>query len=276
MLIVLQLTGKVRVPPEAAALHQALRDAETGKAQHEQGDKLDTLLDEDNRPLATAEAAKLDLGEGEVLKLPPTPDMTDGTEHQSDIETTRLHQSTHASNPTSGTSTPGGRRLPPPLPARSSGITSAGAGLRPPIDRNDSSTSNYSDQASKTVPVAATGYADVPPPAIAPAAQVYADMVPPSHDISAGQQATDGPPGYDQHSAHSGYAVEKGRMTEEPVPYAQPAPVNASTAQPTEEMTEGERREWEQYHADQQLAQQTDRLDLNHGSSAADREESLR
>jgi hypothetical protein len=42
-------------------------------------------------------------------------------------------------------------------------------------------------------------------------------------------------------------------------------------------MTEGERLEWEQYYADQQLAAQANRLDLNQGSSGAEaKNESLR
>jgi hypothetical protein len=65
-------------------------------------------------------------------------------------------------------------------------------------------------------------------------------------------------------------------MTEEPVPYSEHAPVQGSSAQEPEGMTEGERREWEQYHADQQLAQQANRLDLNHGSATINKEESLR
>jgi hypothetical protein len=65
-------------------------------------------------------------------------------------------------------------------------------------------------------------------------------------------------------------------MTDEPVPYSEHAPVQGSSAQEPEDMTEGERREWEQYHADQQLAQQANRLDLNHGSATFNKEESLR
>jgi hypothetical protein len=65
-------------------------------------------------------------------------------------------------------------------------------------------------------------------------------------------------------------------MTEEPVPYSEHAPVQGSSAQEPEGMTEGERREWEQYHADQQLAQQANQLDFNHEPEKINKEESLR
>lgn len=41
-----QLAGKVKVPYEAAMLQQALKDAETGRAQKEKGDALDIVLPE--------------------------------------------------------------------------------------------------------------------------------------------------------------------------------------------------------------------------------------
>jgi hypothetical protein len=41
-------------------------------------------------------------------------------------------------------------------------------------------------------------------------------------------------------------------------------------------MTEGERLEWEQHYADQQLAEEANRLDLNHGAGAGKEDESLR
>ena len=74
----------MRPPIEAAELHKALYEAETGKAQRQKGEALDIVLDGD-----------LELQEGEILKLPPTPDQTDGTEHQSDPETERI---VHASS----------------------------------------------------------------------------------------------------------------------------------------------------------------------------------
>jgi len=174
--------------------------------------------------------------------------MTDGTEYQSDPET-------HNVRPLSGTSTPS-RRLPPPLPAR---------GLRPPIPRNDSSTSHYSDAQDDV----RTGVATPPVSSVAPAAQVYTDIA--HTDVVHGQVPADGPPGYEaEHSTGAGYPTEKGAFTEEPAPYTENA---SQTVQQPEGLTEGERLEWEQYYADQQLAAQANRLDLNHGDA---KDESLR
>jgi hypothetical protein len=202
--------------------------------------------------------------------------MTDGTEYQSDPETSKVR---YESRPTSGASTPSRRRLPPPLPVR--------GGLRPPIDRNDSSTSHYSDELNRGQESAigqgqeGQGYADVPPPAIAPAAQVYTD-IPSTQEYTSpiGQTPTDGPPGYEHHDSSGNYPAEKTGHTNEPAPYTEhsigasstQSPVAQVSAAQTEGMTEGERLEWEQYYADQQLAQQANRLDLNHGKE----DESLR
>lgn len=153
------------------------------------------------------------------------------------------------------------------------------------MDRNDSSTSHYSEELNRGQEPASgqagQGYADIPPPVVAPAAQVYTDIVSTQeHTTPTGQVPTDGPPGYEHHDTSSGYPVEKTGHSEEPAPYTE-HPVAASSAQPpvahaptaqTEGMTEGERLEWEQYYADQQLAQQANRLDLNHGKE----DESLR
>ncbi|EIW70595.1 hypothetical protein TREMEDRAFT_14638, partial [Tremella mesenterica DSM 1558] len=76
------LAGKVKVPREAESLMHALHDAETGVAQAQQGDALDVVIIDD--PDA------VELSDGEVLKLPPTPEMTDGHEHESDPETERV------------------------------------------------------------------------------------------------------------------------------------------------------------------------------------------
>lgn len=230
----IQLSGKVKVPLESAALHQALQDAETGKAQTQQG-SLDTLLDENNRPLTSSEAAKLDLEQGEILKLPPTPDMTDGTEYQSDPET-------HNVRPLSGSSTPTKRRVPPPLPAR---------GLRPPIARNDSSASHYSDAQDGG-----------PQHATPPSTSIVPTIGTPS------QVPVDGPPGYEVEQHQAAYPTEKGAFTDEPKDIEH----TPQTATVPEGLTEGERLEWEQYYADQQLAEQANKLVLNHG----DRDESLR
>lgn len=170
--------------------------------------------------------------------------MTDGTEYQSDPETSKIRRE---SRPTSGASTPNRRRVPPPLPVR--------GGLRPPIDRNDSSTSHYSEELDRSQEPATgqarDGYADTPPPAIAPAAQVYTDIASTQeYTTPTGQVPTDGPPGYEHHDTSSGYPVEKTGHSDEPAPYtehpvaassAQPPVVQAPTAQ-TEGMTE--ERDW--------------------------------
>jgi len=195
--------------------------------------------------------------------------MTDGTEYQSDPETSKVRRE---SRPTSGASTPNRRRVPPPLPVR--------GGLRPPMDRNDSSTSHYSEELNRGQESAngqaGQGCVDTPPPAIiAPAAQVYTGIASTQgYTTPTGQVPTDGPPGYEHHDTSSGYSVEKtGLSDEEPAPYTE-HPDAASSVQPpvaqamtarTEGMTEGERLEWEQYYADQQLAQQANRLELHHG-----------
>jgi hypothetical protein len=179
------------------------------------------------------------LEQGEILKLPPTPDMTDGTEYQSDPET-------HNVRPLSGSSTPTKRRVPPPLPAR---------GLRPTITRNDSSTSHYSDAQDGGLE-----HATPPSSSMVPAAQVYSGTT--------SQVPVDGPPGYELEQHQAAYPTEKGAFTDEPKDMLH-AP---QTAVAPEGLTEGERLEWEQHYADQQLAEGANKLVLNHG----DKEESLR
>lgn len=73
------LSGKVRVPPEAAALQLALKDACSGRAQRLKHDALDVVV----YPEVPDE---LVLEDGEVLKLPPTPSMTPPG-HESDEDT---------------------------------------------------------------------------------------------------------------------------------------------------------------------------------------------
>lgn len=295
------------------SLHEALRDAETGKAQHLQGNSLDTVLDEHNRPLTSMEASKLDLDEGEILKLPPTPEMTDGTEYQSDPETNKVH---YPSRPGSGASTPNStmRRVPPMLPPRSSTGASAGAGaaagaglvagstsLRPPLDRNDSSTSHYSDAVDNDKANGAGGLGSAGIPTDGPPGYSDHDGAPTTYPAEKTDSAI---PAYDHSSAPSTYPTEKGtseiaapagtavpgydydHATSPPaaaaaaaqssIPgsyaYADQPPVGAPP--PHDEMDEGERREWEQFHADQELAQRAGGIDLNANQVAKD--ESLR
>jgi len=161
--------------------------------------------------------------------------MTDGTEYQSDPET-------HNVRPLSGSSTPTKRRLPPPLPSR---------GLRPTIARNDSSASHYSD-AQEGGPEHAT--------------QPSSSIMPATGTMS--QVPVDGPPGYELEQHQAAYPTEKGAFTDEPRDIEAAPP----TATVPEGLTEGERLEWEQHYADQQLSEQTNKLVLNHGNN----DESLR
>ncbi|RSH90499.1 hypothetical protein EHS25_001104 [Saitozyma podzolica] len=129
------LSGKVRVPVEAANLMSALKDAESGVAQRQKGDALDVVVPEG--------VDLVDLNDGEVLKLPPTPDMTDGHEQESDPETEKVHYPSRPGSlhsPMSPVNLPPPRRTmapPPPLPPRSS--------RRPAMKQQFSSQSHYSD-----------------------------------------------------------------------------------------------------------------------------------
>ena len=115
-------------------MQQALKDAESGRAQREKGEALDMVVVEgaDNIPL----------GEGEVLKLPPTPEMTDGTEHQSDPETEKVHYPSYPGSRNTSDTHVAHHATAPALPAR-----------RPVVIERISSTSHYSHDDD-----------DVPPP----------------------------------------------------------------------------------------------------------------
>ncbi|KAH8078603.1 hypothetical protein HD553DRAFT_277760, partial [Filobasidium floriforme] len=76
------LTGKVRMPREAANLMEVLKDAESGKAQQQNGDGLEYV--------EPSSIDQLDLNEGEVLKLPPTPDMVDPDWGNEDPDATKV------------------------------------------------------------------------------------------------------------------------------------------------------------------------------------------
>ncbi|GMK54300.1 hypothetical protein CspeluHIS016_0108860 [Cutaneotrichosporon spelunceum] len=91
------LMGKVKIPREAEALQAALEDAASGRAQVIKGNDLDQPVDE--------LAQTVVLEDGEVLKLPPTPDQTDGHEYESDPETETVIR----------------RSMPPRLPPRRDG-----------------------------------------------------------------------------------------------------------------------------------------------------------
>lgn len=74
------------MPREATPLLEALADAETGKAQTEKGDALDVY-----ETASTAIDAGLVLEEGEVLKLPPTPDAVSPDLGDGDPDVERIH-----------------------------------------------------------------------------------------------------------------------------------------------------------------------------------------
>ncbi|TXT07087.1 hypothetical protein VHUM_03257 [Vanrija humicola] len=150
------LGGKVPVPREAYNLVDALKDAESGAAQR----RVVTASEDIEEQMAEG-LSHLELEEGEVLKLPPTPSQTDGHEGESDPETERIthrswqlalpkgirHQARHsvdgglppppppprrrvpplASGASAGPSTP--RATPPPIPPRSHARTRS---LSPP------------------------------------------------------------------------------------------------------------------------------------------------
>jgi signal transduction histidine kinase len=109
------------------------------------------------------EADAVELHDGEVLKLPPTPVMTDGHEQESDPETERVHYAsypgTNRSSVTDLRAPQPRRMMPPPLPPRSA--------QRPNIARQRSSQSHYSDaEEAPPVPGSSTPHAevvDVPP-----------------------------------------------------------------------------------------------------------------
>ena len=74
------LDGKVRIPPSVEPLHQALRDAELGISQ---SGELERLADNipsgpDTGTLMSADSSVL--GEGEKIRLPPTPQQLDAME----------------------------------------------------------------------------------------------------------------------------------------------------------------------------------------------------
>lgn len=79
------LTGHVKMPREAKPFIVALEDAACGKAQMREGPP-----PEDPMFRIAPLAAAITLDDGEVLKLPPTPEQTDGHEYESDPETQKV------------------------------------------------------------------------------------------------------------------------------------------------------------------------------------------
>lgn len=70
------LSGKVKVPLEAALLQQSLQDAETGRAQRQRGAELE--FEEDMGEIMD----EIELSDGEVLRLPPTPGQVEEEERE--------------------------------------------------------------------------------------------------------------------------------------------------------------------------------------------------
>lgn len=230
-----QLSGKVKPPLEAVNLLAALRDAETGKAQAETGTGLDTIINS-TLPSANGSQVDLQLEEGEVLKLPPTPDQTDGTEYQSDPETSKVRP---ASGLTSGfhdvnpSHPPKGLGLMPP-PKHPSRTQSPIPVLppRPPLAAQHSSQSHYSN------------------------AEEFPEQ-PPDHPPA----FEDSPPGYEPGSeAAATFPAEKA---------ASLGSVRADNGRDTTGMNDGERREWEEHWAredEEALRQGLERSKLDDGA----------
>lgn len=181
-----QLAGKVKPPKEAAGLYAALADAESGRAQAQTQDgKLDAVVSNDT---------ELELREGEVLNLPPTPDQTDGSEAA--LPSSQTSRRAPPLPPT----IPARRVPPPPPPASNAAAAATVAHLeRPSVGHHDSGRSEYS-QPSPPPEMQATGYAPPtgPPP--------LGSQLPPQTEESSGLPGYDaGPTGY----AADEYPVEK-------------------------------------------------------------------
>lgn len=209
------MSGKVKVPREAAELHQALQDAETGRAQAEKGEPLDMLINS-NQP---SQVDLTQLQEGEVLKLPPTPDMTDGTEYQSDPETEKVRPLSQSGPGAAGQGggsgfAPVGGLVAPKLPAR------------PGMAKQYSSQSHYSDDQPE---YAGTPHEDLPPPGYDAPPSTTTVPAP----ISAGTNATVSV------MDANGYPVD-----------VKKTPEQLEREQHLAGLSEGERREWEEYYKD--------------------------
>ncbi|OCF43086.1 hypothetical protein I317_03055 [Kwoniella heveanensis CBS 569] len=262
------LAGKVKVPPEAANLHAALRDAESGRAQAQKGDSLDIVVQET--------APDLDLQEGEVLKLPPTPDQTDGHEHESDPETERVHRASYpGSHNVSRIPSPapgqGQRLVPPPLPSRNP--------QRPNLQHHQHSSASYYSDAGQDAGAAAVvdsptsirydAPSGPPPPHLLPPSHGKSSSTAPPPPIEAGEndvRASDDapPPSYElptyaeQYAdagegrgaipSTSGYPAEKKRAGGGIIPHD-------ALNEDGQPMSEAERREWEEFFASQGDAQ---------------------
>jgi hypothetical protein len=176
-----QLTGKVKPPKEAAALYAALADAESGRAQAQtQGGKLDTIVGPD---------MQIELRDGEVLNLPPTPDQMDGSESAG----------AYASGETQRRAPPAppaipARRVPPPPP--SSRTAGADQVQRPEVVHHESGRSEYSQPSPPLGAGAAAGFGHGHGSAPASGQEQAQAYPPPADDV----------PGYDAPPYDPGHA----------------------------------------------------------------------
>ncbi|BEI87847.1 uncharacterized protein CcaverHIS019_0105650 [Cutaneotrichosporon cavernicola] len=259
------LTGKVKMPREAAELQSALEDAASGRAQVSQGNDLDEPVDEIAQTVV--------LEDGEVLKLPPTPVQTTGREYESDPETeTVIRRSQPPRLP------PRRDGAPPPLPPRHPrlsgdlepnllGSASVGASphgsplIAPPLPPR-------SNARPQSMVIAPTGLALFTSPAIAVGtleAAAQSTDLPPSYETAeslppdanaylAPAPNALAPPsaGASPASNYSTYDDDVDHLSLSPAPgparILEPSSaVEQNPVVPEGEMSESERREWEQH-----------------------------
>jgi lipid-binding SYLF domain-containing protein len=266
------LTGKVKIPREAADLQKALEDAASGRAQKRKGSQLDVPVDE--------LAQTIVLEDGEVLKLPPTPDQTDGREYESDPETeTVIRRSKPPALPprrggpppalpprhprhsdemepnllgsaSVGASPHGSPRIAPPLPPRSAARPQSMVIAPTALAFPTSPTSPVDRLEQAVVPV------DSPPSyetaeALPADANVHLTPLPTNALLaapSAGASPASTYSALDEDVEHLslGATSPAPKVTAlEPSPA--PVPESSAPVMPEGEMSESERREWEQH-----------------------------
>lgn len=262
-----------------ANLTLALQEAESGRAQSRtNAGALEYVFDPNTVPRPTDD---LELGEGEVLKLPPTPEMTNGHECESDPETEAIIRRSGLNRPDlpkrPGTAPPTGP--PPPLPPRSSmrPVSINHAPVDYLVDASDPSEKAYAAPVGPP-PHLAASYAPLTPSPLTPEVITPVSPISPMAGTStstatAGHADDAPPPAYDASTS----AAESGFPDEKKVDFEKLAIVDDHThvaaapdspkseynedayggiedTMPEGEMTEGERREWEQHLAAQKDA----------------------
>lgn len=196
------------------------------------------LINTTSAPLDPNTTAKADLQlkEGEVMKLPPTPDMTDGTEYQSDPETEKVRPLSHqgvspfgdhkavagaGAGTATGSSMLEGQGLGVPSRTASGGVPKLPP--RPVFTSQHSSQSHYSDALDETEELPPPGY-DAPP---------YAEE--PGVGSGSGVGVAGLGLGHDGQGGH-GYPADVKKTA-----------VELEREQAVQGMTEAERAEWEQH-----------------------------